>query len=85
MWNIHDLSAFENRKPRYTRAWLQKDKKKRKEARREKRKQVGFKQDTIKEESQSPVRSPTKKGEEEKEFSDYVSSEEDDKTIKGAA
>jgi len=27
MWNIHDLSAFNNRLPRYTRSWMQKLKK----------------------------------------------------------
>lgn len=50
---------------------------------------MGFKQDTIKEESQSPVRSPSPKkgGEEEKAGSDYTSSDDDGKgvTIKGAA
>jgi hypothetical protein len=64
-------------------------KKERQDARLEKRKkQVGFKQDSIKEESLSPVRSPSPmKGEEEKAGSDYTSSDEDGKgvTIKGAA
>ena len=65
-------------------------KKQRQEARKEKKqKQVAFRQDTIKEESVSPVRSPSLKrvGEEEKAGSDYTSSDEDGKgvTIKGAA
>ena len=38
MWNIHDLTAFEKRRPKYVRSWLLKLRNKKKEG-----KAVGFK------------------------------------------
>lgn len=96
MWNIHDLTAFNNRPPRYTRSWMQKLKNEKREARKErKKKAVGFKSDTKADDySPSPVRSPSPlhKGEEEKgdgqrAGSDMSSSDDDatGTTIKGAS
>jgi hypothetical protein len=98
MWNIHDLTAFQNRRPNYTRSWLLKLKNKRREAREGRKKGgVGFSAGTkgaVVEDSPSPspVRSPDGRGtfEEEKAMnnSDYTSSDEDNGkgiTIKGAA
>jgi hypothetical protein len=100
MWNIHDLTAFQHRRPNYTRSWLLKLKNKRREARAGRKKGgVGFTAGTkgaIVEDSPSPspspVRSPDVRGgiEEEKAMnnSDYTSSDEDNGkgiTIKGAA
>lgn len=98
MWNIHDLTAFQHRKPNYTRSWLLKLKNKRREARAGRKKGgVGFSAGTkgaIVDDSPSPspVRSPDGRGgafEEEKAMnSDYTSSDEDNGkgiTIKGAA
>jgi hypothetical protein len=48
MWNIHDLTAFNKKEPRYTRSWIQRDKNQKREARRElKKKTVGFKTDGV--------------------------------------
>ena len=41
MWNIHDLGAFEKRRPKFVRAWIQRLRNKRKEG-----KNVGFKTTT---------------------------------------
>ena len=65
MWNIHDLSAFNSRLPKYTRSWVTKMKKQRREGRK---KTVGFRSDvkggagTLTDEgSMSPSRSPVRK------------------------
>lgn len=63
MWNIHDLSAFSGRQPKFTRSWLARLKKQRREGRK---KQVGFKSDVkgggfSDEGSLSPSRSPVRK------------------------
>jgi hypothetical protein len=64
MWNIYDLQAFNTRTPKFTRLWLAKKKKQRREDRK---KQVGFRVDVkggaISDEgSLSPSRSPVRKG-----------------------
>lgn len=46
MWNIYDLSAFDGRTPNFTRSWLEKLKKKRREGRMGKGRAVGFATDT---------------------------------------
>lgn len=95
MWNIHDLTAFNNRQPIFTRSWIQKLQNKRRE--RKKRGGVGFKAGTKGEESlsPSPVRSPDNRGpglgsaEEGMGQSDYSSSDDEYKgkgvTLKGAS
>ena len=96
MWNIHDLTAFERRRPKYVRSWISKVnslhqhlqiKNKRREG-----KNVGFKSESIKEERESPSPSPSptrKQDQEEDKFEedDYTSSDDDltGVTIKGAS
>jgi|LauGreDrversion4_2_1035121.scaffolds.fasta_scaffold64561_1 hypothetical protein len=89
MWNIHDLTPFNSRPPKFTRSWLQKLKKKRREGRK---KTVGFtltgKGTTNEEGSVSPTRSPSpdrKSDEEEKGFGSSSEDETTGVTIKNAS